>query len=143
MEKIWNTVAHNPNNGLYGDCHRVCYAMNLGLTPSEVPHFYEDGEASAEIGSELQTVFLASRGLVRANIPYPGEMSVEHLLAALSLACPGVPMILSGTSNGNCGHSVVTIDGEIHHDPSGSGIVGPCLEDGFYWLTIFSPKAPT
>lgn len=142
MQKIWNTIPHNPDQGQWGDCHRVCYAMLLGLQASEVPHFFKEGPESGKLGDERQTAFLLARGLARANFPYPGDMDREKLIRYLGDTCPDVPMIFGGKSNSGCDHSVVILNGEIHHDPSGSEIIGPCVDDGFYWLTIFSVVVP-
>lgn len=136
LRRIDNTVQHDPESGLWGDCHRVCYAMMLGMEPEEVPHFYEGG-TSGEPGYERQVEFLRGLGLVSGFILYDNP-DLEAVLLSLGQMSPGVAFTLGGLSSRGCGHSVVIMDGEIHHDPTGSGIVGP-MDDGYYWITFFSP----
>ena len=45
------TVKHDPENGLYGDCYRACVACLLNLEVDQVPHFYHDG-CNSEIGDK-------------------------------------------------------------------------------------------
>lgn len=137
MRRIDNTVQHEPEDGRWGDCHRVCYAMILGMEPEDVPHFYQGGDDSGTVGHARQVEFLRGLGLVPGSIIYdvPDVNTVLNSLGAMS---PGVAFILGGLSSRGCGHSVVVVDGEIWHDPTGSGIIGP-MDDGFYWVTFFSP----
>ena len=138
MEKIDNQVQHKPEIGQYGDCHRVCVAMVLGVPVDDVPHFYEGGDDECR---KLQQTriddFLKARGLCEVVIPFQGEMS--EVIAAMQHHSPNAAYILGGTSGhplGN-GHSIVCAKGTIWHDPTGSGITGP-MADGFYWVTVFA-----
>lgn len=141
MKKHKNIVPHNPDAGTYGDCHRACFCTILGLEPEDVPHFFGDGPAvDAEVPWQRMTAFLAGRSLVQAHFIFPSEAcDVQQILYSTGQMSPGVPMILGGKSNSGVGHSVVIMDGEIYNDPTGSGIIGP-MDDGYYWVTIFSPK---
>lgn len=139
MKKHSNLIKHDPDNGTWGDCHRVCLAMILGLEPHDVPHFYEQGEnGDPEAQHESVRDFLCSLGLVPALIAYPVE-DYEEILQTYAVLSPGVAFILGGKSKAGCGHSVVCIDGEIFHNPTENGIVGP-MDDGYYWVTLFCPK---
>jgi hypothetical protein len=139
MKKIDNTVRHDPGNGSWGNCHSVCFAMILGLDPEDVPHFFEEGDkGDRETQQKRVKDFLASRGLVEVNIAYPVE-DWRLILTSFSALSPGAAFILGGMSKSGCGHSVVCLDGEIFHDPTGTGIESP-MDDGYYWVTLFSPK---
>ena len=139
MKKYNNLIKHDPDNGTWGDCYRVCFAMILGLEPLDVPHFYEQGKNVDEVvKAKLIKDFLSTLGLVEVAIANPVE-DYADILQTMAFLSPGVAFILSGESRSGCGHSVVCIDGGIFHDPSGTGIIGP-MEDGYYWVTLFSPK---
>lgn len=139
MKKINNTVKHDPENGIYGDCHRVCFAMILGLEAEEVPHFWRDGDAGAERGRKEIKEFLTALGLGKIEIAFDGS-DLDNLLMTMAHNGTDVPYILGGTSRIGVGHSVVCLNDKIFHDPTGNGIVGP-MEDGFYWITVFSKLA--
>ena len=137
MRKIDNLVPHDPENGKWGDCHRVCMAMIMGLHPEEVPHFYRDGEnADRDVQQRRIEDFLKEHGLVQGHMAFNAEL--DEVLNTTGLLAPGVAFILGGTSRRGCGHSVVCLDGKIWHDPTGSGIVGP-MADNHYWLTFLCP----
>jgi len=137
MRRHNSTIPHDPVNGQWGDCHRACFAMILGLDPTEVPHFYDGGRDQCDAVADMRR-FLAARGLAAVDIAFRCDFGT--LMAMMTENMPGVPAILGGISAKDCGHSVVALDGAIWHDPSGSGIVAP-FEDGHYWITIFSPLA--
>lgn len=142
MKKIDNLVEHDPENDQWGDCHRVCVAMLLGQDPETVPHFYRKGDKGdqEEVRREKFGYF-SGLGLTEINIPYP-DCGLDEILKTWKNTNPDAAFILGGNSRRGCGHSVVCCDGRIFHDPTGSGIVGP-MDDGFYWITLFSPKAGT
>jgi len=139
MRKIDNLLKHDPDNGVWGDCHRVCFAMILGLEAEEVPHFYEEGPDPdfEEVQKERIKSFLRSRGLVEFHIGYSVSCH-DDILYTIGAMTPDGAYILGGTSTRGCGHSVVCLGDKIFHDPTGSGIVGP-MKDGYFWVTIFSP----
>ena len=123
---------HNPEEGIWGDCHRAAVASMLDLPIDEVPHFGDGGPDGEEFNSRIQA-FLLSRGLTRIQIPYSGKLEDVHL--TLKHQNPDTHYFLGGHSKTGVDHTVVCLNGEIVHDPSlnESGIVGPC-EDGFYWI---------
>ena len=129
---------HDPENGIWGDCHRTAYAMLLGLPRDEVPHVF-DKDASPEEGNAAMAAFLRSRGLAEVALPFTGNSPQDIINVSKLRFPPGFPLILGGTSRLGFEHSVVLCDGETY-DPSqvDSGIVGPC-KDGFYWLSFVVP----
>lgn len=132
-------LSHDPENGVWGDCHRTALAAVFGLHPSEVPHFYEKGPARPPLDVEADiNAWLGERyGLRQIHIAYPGETNLGDVLAAVGCCNPGVTYLLGATSKFNVGHTVVCRDAKIIFDPSpvDSGAAGP-MEDGFWWVTF-------
>lgn len=140
VRKINNSIKHDPENGSWGNCHSACIAMILGMDINDVPHFYKDGEdGDSNVQDKRVADFLDAFGLIKFNVLFPGETLFQEILTTFKNASPGVAFILGGKSSSGCGHSVVCLDGEIFHDPTGSGIVGP-MDDGYFWVTVFSVK---
>lgn len=128
---------HKPSEGIYGDCHRTCYAMILDREPEGVPHFAEDGDENFRL-NEIN--WLESEGLELINIVFPGEMKLAQILETMNVLNPDNAFILGGKSAIGCGHSVVCFEEQIY-DPSldNNGIVGP-MSDGYYWITYVVRK---
>ena len=140
MRRMYNIVIHDPENGSFGDCHRNCIAMLLGLDQHKVPHFFREDDG--EVGRQECKDFLKKFGLAEANVLFTEETSIESILRHTKHMMPGVPCILGGQSRNNCNHSVVVYNGEIWCDPSGGGIIGPMLNrdegERYYWLTFLA-----
>lgn len=132
-------VAHDPENGTYGDCHRICVATILGLDPTEVAHFYAAGPNSPPEDVHLEiAAYLETQGFRQVHIPFGSPL--DDVFKTIKCCMADVPVILGSQSRSGCGHSVVVYNGEIFNDPSTeeAGIVGP-MEDGYYWITFFAP----
>ena len=129
---------HDPDNGVYGDCHRTCYAIILNKNADQVPHFC-NGE-----GNWIDKVnkYNKEEGIQTITIVFSEYTEITAILISLEYMNPEIPYILSGTSKNNTNHSVVGGLGEILCDPSldDSGIVGPC-DDGFYWVQYITRPA--
>jgi hypothetical protein len=142
MTPVFNSVRHDPENGLYGDCHRVCIASLLDLPANEVEHFC-DGTTQPPETWDRQERWLNARGLSSVNVVFPGDTLLEDIFTTQNLMNPDHYYILGGNSSIGCGHSVVCKGGEIVHDPSGGGIVAPMPDSlnphGFYWITYLVP----
>lgn len=129
---------HQPEKGIYGDCHRAAYASLLELPLDDVPHFCDGLDEGSTTRKERE--WLAQRGLTNINIIFPGETPLDDVLGTIEAVNPGVMFILGGTSTTGCGHSVIGGRGRILHDPSltntgDHSIVGP-MKDGYWWLTF-------
>lgn len=125
---------HDPDNGVYGDCHRTALACLLDMEPEEVPHFggdYTDPGAFHLRESE----WLESQGLCAASTAFNAPL--EDVLRAQESLNPRVYYLLGGKSRTGCGHTVIGCGGEIVWDPSldDAGIVAPFDSDGLYWVT--------
>lgn len=118
-----------------GDCLRACIASLLGLNASKVPNFveeYDDGFL------EAAKAWLSKLGLTIFMCTYRDD-SLDEILWFLGERNQGVPLILCGESGWqeDTNHAVIVKDGEIIHDPSDSGLVGPAIFKGQeqrHWL---------
>ena len=103
------TVMHDPESGLYGDCGRACIATLLGLQSSNVPHFLINNDPFEFC--RLVNEFLAHYGLYHLETHYydfdrgdsEGAVNCYH-------------MIYGKTERGT-NHAVVTMNGKMIHDP--------------------------
>lgn len=143
MIPIKQRFRHDPDNGIWGDCHRAAVASVLELTLDDVPHFCEGG-GSQETSTKREREWLATRGLVPISISINQDIALDDVLSFVERINPGIVFVLGGTSRTGCNHSVVCTNGKIAHDPGldDPGIVGPC-DDGFYWLTFFGAIVAT
>lgn len=127
---------HDPDNGVYGDCWRTAIACLLDLPPEDVPHMHVDsGVPNMAEQDRRMNEFLASRGLMLIGVPFPGEMTLETLLAAVEVYSSGTRALLTGKSRTGCNHIVVLHQGAIEWDPAqtDSGIIAPA-DDGYWWV---------
>lgn len=116
MTPYKQTILHDPANGQFGDCWRTCLACLLDIDPLAVPHF---GELGDQWFKETQA-WLGKRGLAMFDMPYMEifpHIEVKgayHIISGISPRDPAVR------------HSVIGLDGEVHHDPhpDDTGIVG-------------------
>lgn len=122
-------VDHNPAEGRWGDCFRCCIASLLDMKAEDVPHFMEEGDASADYWYERLSKFLQPLGLayLEFTVPSLDGWRVDWLVANGFSAYH----VLSGTSPRGP-HSVVALNGKMVHDPSPlkAGLVGPDTRDG-------------
>lgn len=128
---------HDPDNKVFGDCHRTALACMLDLQPSEVPHFYESGDPLEF--DRLLKEYLTSINLCEVNFPFLNEL--DAVLNHMGFLNKNVYYILGGTSPRGTSHSVVACGGEIIHDPhpDGGNLVCP-MSDGYYWITVYVPN---
>ncbi len=135
MKSQKQLVRHSPDEGLYGDCDRTCFAMILNLDAADVPHWYSDGGGSG--GDAIKRGWLAGRGLTTASWPIPGDVPLEQIIAQACASAPDAAFILTCKSSRGCAHAVVVSGGEIHN-PSDSTIVGP-TDEGWWWVEFIVP----
>lgn len=128
---------HDPDNGVYGDCHRTAIACILDLPRDDVPHFAEMSWDDADEFHRLVNEWLLNRGLRAVRIPYDCEL--KDVLNMMEIVNPNIHYLLGGMSRNKVPHSVVCQGGGIIWDPSldASGIVGS-IQD-CYWVTFFTP----
>lgn len=135
-------IDHDPEAGRWGDCGRTAIACLLDLAPEEVPHFYDKGAGGACV-DRIKTPWFQERKLSEINIIFPGETPLNDVLHSVGVLNPGAHFMLMGKSATGCNHVVICRDGVIIHDPSPKkpGIIGPCIEDGYWWVTFIGVKA--
>lgn len=128
---------HDPDNGVWGDCHRTAIAMVFDLPAEDVPHFVHGWPSAAEV-NEAQERWLRARGMTAVNILFDVKDHTEVLDHMHAMQGGDFCYLLSGISRNGTGH-VVACRGRMMFDPAldDSGIVGP-HDDGFYWVTIFA-----
>jgi len=127
---------HDPENGVWGDCHRTAIAIMLDMDATDVPHFCDGNRPNNEVNADVAK-FLDFHGFNELSIPIQTN-HIEDVFASMRALNPGIYFILGGTSRNGVHHSVVCDDNGIVCDPSldDSGIVGPC-SDGMFWLTYY------
>lgn len=140
-------INHDPENGLYGDCHRTAIAVVFDLDAADVPHFMDGttGKGAAPEASKAVERWLAERGIVPINVLFHGSLTPEEVVETVKNSNPerpGIVFLLGGESRTKVNHTVVCCDGAIVCDPSqvDAGIIGPC-DDGYYWVTFFGSAA--
>lgn len=131
-----------PDCEQFGDCHRTCIAMILNMDRDDVPHFMADvspnepADSAASLGAlNAEREWLAKRQLAPVSIPFTGDIQLSDILAMLETQTTA-PVILGCTSTNGTNHSVVVHEGQIYN-PNFGEVAGP-MQDGFWWLTIFS-----
>ncbi len=135
MTPLKQLFKHDPNNGVWGDCHRAAIASMLDLPLADVPHFGDGGPNDAEFNRRVDA-FLATRGLKGFGIGLQCEL--EHVFEVMRVSNPGVYWMLGGQSLTGVDHTVICYEDKIVHDPSltNAGIIGPCVADDCYWINV-------
>ncbi len=132
---------HDPEHGVWGDCHRTCIANLLGLPRDDVPHTHED--VPVEDWTALIDAFLAPLGLRELRLHMPATMT--EVLAEHGRLNPEVSYILSGKTARGTDHSILCRGGAAIWDPSleqVSDLVGPMHELG-YGVAYITPRRRT
>lgn len=137
MRVLKQANLHDPENDIWGDCHRTCIAMLLNLERDEVPNFAEVAKDDADKFHALVRDWLAGRGYATFSLAFDADL--DSVLSTMRGMNPGTFYLLGGMSRTGCAHSVIGLNDRIIADPSrtDSGIVGPI--DGYYWITVLVP----
>lgn len=112
MKPVFQTVKHNPPHSI-GNCYRACIASILEIGIDDIPPFetmtgFSDKCVSGDDWHKAYMAFFEKRGL------FPSLHRIEDGRV------PAGYSILSGRSPRiDGGHCVVSLDGEIVHDPAG------------------------
>ena len=115
--------AHDPENGLWGDCLRTAIACVLDLEPEDVPHFMDGHSFDAAVEDMTVTnnirEWLAARCFQLFRVMFSGDnMDLDEILVWTHAANPGMRLLLSGGSSQGAGHIVIVKDGKIEWDPA-------------------------
>lgn len=133
-------IRHDPENGIYGDCHRTAIACLLDKQVEDVPHFGEHFMDSDKFNKAVAD-YLLTQGMRVFTTPYHGETPLHEMLKAIGHYNPDCYYLLTGQSPRNVNHVVVCRGGRIIHDPhfDGGFITGPAQPDGYYWVDVLTP----
>jgi hypothetical protein len=136
---------HDPDNGVYGDCHRTAIACLLDLHPTEVPHFGQlciEAEASKDPYDwrAHEEQWLNERGLTQAHINFSGGL--DQLFDFMDMYNPNVLYLLGGTSPRGTAHTVICHGGKLEWDPhpDGGGVPQP-MAHKVYEVSFLLPLA--
>ncbi len=111
------TVKHDPQNGFYGDCVRVCLASILDMEPDAVPHAYQDG-CDADTADKRIDTFLHDLGLGLFRAYYPGDAELQTVLNHVGYSLsPGTHYMLFCNVQ-ESGHVVICEGNKIVFDPA-------------------------
>lgn len=82
MTPVKQRYKHDPENGVWGDCHRAAVASVLDLALDDVPHFADGGAGGEEFERRVRE-YLLSRGLVVGVFGQLVEIDAERLRECL------------------------------------------------------------
>lgn len=110
-------VKHDPPR-TYGDCLRCCIATVMDLDAERVPHFADMGATAQEALASARR-WLGERRLTIAGFAFPGDESLDALMAWMGEMNPTVTWLLFGNTGPQGGdHVVVCQGGAVVHDPA-------------------------
>ncbi len=144
MRRMKQRFRHDPSKGKWGDCQRTVYACLLDKScPEDVPHFGANGADGREFFGPLEE-YLASEGLERFRILYPGELDYRQVMHAVGTMNPDCYYMLIGKSTTGCNHVVICLGDSVYWNTAldDAEIVGPVENEGepsFYWVEILVP----
>jgi hypothetical protein len=116
MTPVDQSLAHDPANGVWGDCMRACIASLLDLPIERVPHFF-DGGCNGAVFDKRVSDFLGDRGLIEFSIPASAASRAHYSREFHHL--------MYGYTERGTYHAVVARCGLVVHDPhpSRAGII--------------------
>lgn len=128
---------HQPEEGIYGDCHRTVLACMLDMDRDDVPNFGKDYIDNVKFHIEVNA-WLRTQGYKETHFAF--NVPLDQVLKTLGDIFTDTYYILGGNSKNGVGHSVICCADQIVWDTSldDSGIVGP-MDDDLYWVTILTP----
>ena len=130
----------DPDQGLYGDCYRTVIACLLDMEILDVPNFadpavYEKSVSGTFTGAVDE--WLKRHGYDRAIIRFPTSAPPESVLRRFrDRFCY---WILAGRGARGCNHAVICYRDGVVHDPSDSGVIGPCTPQDAYYAHVITP----
>lgn len=143
FESQLQDMAHDPNAGIWGDCHRTACAMVLGIDKTLIPNFYNELIGNHALANEKYSEFFLGLGLTQIQIAIPGDdVSFSTITESREAQSPGTPYVVGVAGSQGVNHSVAIKDGFVF-DPMGREATRyfPC-NDGFYWITYFGLADP-
>lgn len=136
---------HDPDNNVYGDCHRTAIACLLDLEPEEVPHFgqlFQEAKDRGErpVWGEEVEAWLNSRGLTQVDVVFSPDL--DGMFNFMQQRNPLTYYLLGGTSPRGSDHTVICRGGGFEWDPHPDGgfLVGPMSHE-YYEVSFILPLA--
>lgn len=134
---------HDPENNVFGDCHRTALAMLLDMDRDSIPHFAHQARNDVEFNERVDD-WLESLGMTQISIYMTGNFSLDAVLNHMAVINgPGLVFLLGGKSpRGDYNHTVVAGNGKILLDPhpDNTGLAGPCTPHDLWWITFVVKK---
>jgi hypothetical protein len=144
MIKQHQMFRHDPDSGVYGDCHRTAIACLLDIHPEEVPHFGQTTMEAKKRGETHDWVadverFLNSRGLTQVDVVYSG-VTLDDLFRFMRARNPHTLYLLGGSSPRGSDHTIICRGGEFEWDPHPDGgfVIGP-MSNGLFEVSFLLP----
>lgn len=106
---------HDPEKGQIGDCIRAAIASILDLPLYAVPHFGKKHWPDIQACSAAIETFLAKRGLMLLQLPYP-EFA-PRLRDLANQSGKDCYHLIFGVDHEGDGHACVGLNGHLVHDP--------------------------
>lgn len=127
MIPVEQEFAHDPDNGVYGDCFRACLASLLELPISEVPHIMHDNPP-VEVYRQRTNSFLAEHDLFLFTV---GGLWDFEEWRSTNCIIRDVYHIISDRSPRfpDAFHAVIGKNGEVVHDPHPTKLGLPTVSD--------------
>src|SRR6266581_6866987 len=128
MRPVEQTILHDPEKGVVGNCFAACLASLLEIPLDDVPHFFG---ASTDSWRKDLNLWLARRGLSFIDVWCPNPTNFQWYVTE-QLSQVGY-YVLSGPSPRykSVEHAVIAKGGKIVFDPHPSKAG---LADGYRWL---------
>ena len=144
MEFHKQLFRHDPDNGVYGDCHRTAIACLLNLAPEEVPHWGQlqqeckGGPDAYDWRAECET-WLNSKGYTQMDYCFFPD-NLDNFFLMMEDRQPQIVYLMGGKSPRGTNHTVVCKGGGFEWDPHPDGgfLVGP-MSNKVYEATFLLP----
>ena len=143
MKPLHQLYRHDPENGVFGDCHRTAIACLLDMNPANVPHFYEIAHKRKLAGQDRDwredvEEFLNLHGYTQVDVLFGGDL--EGLFAYMQDRNPGQYYLLGGKSERGLPHTVICCGGRFEHDPHPANMfLQKPFEHGYWEVTYLLP----
>ena len=130
----------DPDQGLYGDCYRTVVACLLDMEIRNVPNFADPAVYRKSVSGTFTGAaneWLKQHGYGRAIIRFPTFAPPENVLRQFRGSLCYWILVGKGARGSN--HAIICYRDRIIHDPSDSGVVGPCTPQNAYYAHVITP----
>jgi len=140
MTPVKQTILHDPENGVFGNCAQAAFASIFELPLGDVPHFADGADNTKEGGLIYEKALLDWLSTMGYS-----SISLQIVPEYLELWCDHIAKrteyhLISGMSPRfpDSRHLVVAKNGEIIHDPhpDNTGLLPPTDDEPWYFEII-------